>query len=79
MEYVKINKETLEWISKNLVGRTESVEDWNWGWFLSWNCWKKNNSRKHWEGNQNCSKEKYLQYYKIKMGDFISLPFAMCI
>lgn len=31
MEYVKINKETLEWISKNLVGRTESVEDWSWG------------------------------------------------
>ena len=31
MEYVKINKETLEWISKNLVGRTERVEDWSWG------------------------------------------------
>ena len=31
MEYVKINKETLEWISKNLVGRTEKVEDWSWG------------------------------------------------
>ena len=30
MEYVKINKETLEWISKNLVGRTETVEDWSW-------------------------------------------------
>ena len=31
MEYVKINKETLEWISKNLVGRTERVEEWSWG------------------------------------------------
>ena len=31
MKYVKINKETLEWISKNLVGRTERVEDWSWG------------------------------------------------
>lgn len=31
MEYVKINKETLEWIYKNLVGRTESVEDWSLG------------------------------------------------
>lgn len=29
--YVKINKETLEWISKNLVGRKEKVEDWSWG------------------------------------------------
>lgn len=33
MEYVKINKETLEWISKNLVGRTERIEDWSYGDF----------------------------------------------
>ena len=32
MEYVKINKETLKWISKNLVGRTEKVEDWRTNW-----------------------------------------------
>ena len=31
MEYVKINKETPEWISKNLVGRTEKVEEWRSG------------------------------------------------
>ena len=31
--YVKINKETLEWISKNLVGRTERIEDWSYGDF----------------------------------------------
>ena len=33
MEYVKINKETLEWISKNIVGRTERIEDWSYGDF----------------------------------------------
>ena len=47
MEYIKINKETLEWISKNLVGRTERVEDWSWGDSYPEIVEQKNTSRKH--------------------------------
>lgn len=32
-EYVKINKDILIWLQKNLVGKTKKVEDWSYGDF----------------------------------------------